>query len=156
MDTGCGHGPAWYVRRLGAHLVDAARLEVPLADVLAAAIARVRDDHGSGCDLAHPGTPQATVCLLRVRPEAVDYLVLSDCSLVLDRGGEVEMITDLRAEHTSQPLREAALAGGRPYGSENREARLRRLVAAQRRYVNRDGGYWIAAADPAAAYCGFR
>jgi hypothetical protein len=151
MDTGCVHWPAWYVRRLGAHLVSAVHPDVSLPDVLAAGIRAVRDDHAGSCDLDHPGTPQSTACLLRTAAESVDYLVLCDCSLVLDRGG-VDVITDLRAQSTSQKLREAALAGGSPYGSEDRASRLRALVNSQRRHVNRDGGYWIAAADPEAAY----
>ena len=151
LETGCVHGPAWYVRRLGARLVGAVRPDLALPDVLAAAIQGVRGDHAGRCDLDHPGTPQSTACLLRLRRDAVDYLVLSDCSLVLDRG-RIETITDLRAEHTSPQQREAALSGVLPYGSEDRAARLRQLSTSRRRHVNRDGGYWIAAADPEAAY----
>jgi len=50
FETGCGHGPGWYVRRLSARLAQAGA-EHPtssLADVLAAAITMVRDDHGGG------------------------------------------------------------------------------------------------------------
>jgi hypothetical protein len=30
------------------------------------------------CDLDHPGTPSATVAILREQPDTIDYLVLGD------------------------------------------------------------------------------
>ncbi len=154
LETGCAHGPAWYVRRLGAHLVNAHALnpDASLPDILAAAITSVRGDHGSVCDLDHPGTPQSTVCLLRAGQDMADYLVLCDSPIVLDHDGHVEVITDLRLQETSQKLREAALAGANTFGSDDRATRLRQLVTSQREHVNRPGGYWIAAANTDAAY----
>ncbi|MGH3645705.1 MAG: hypothetical protein ACRDTM_00770 [Micromonosporaceae bacterium] len=154
VDTGCAHGPAWYVRRLGAHLmtVHGSDPTALLSDVLAAAIEAVRGDHGATCDLEHPGTPQSTVCMLRTRRVSVDYLVLCDSPLVLDRGGTVEVITDMRLQQTRQRLREAAVVGVGAFGSVDRASRLRELVTSRHRQVNRQGGYWIAAANPAAAH----
>ncbi|MGH3647605.1 MAG: hypothetical protein ACRDTM_10580 [Micromonosporaceae bacterium] len=154
LDTGCVHNPAWYVRRLGTHLVanHSANETASPPELLAAAISAVRDDHGATCDLDHPGTPQSTVCLLRAGPEHADYLVLCDSPLVLDHDGRVEVITDRRHEQTSRQLREAAVAGGYAFGSDDRASRLRQLVTSQREHVNRPGGYWIAAANAAAAH----
>ena len=143
MQTGCRHGPAWYVRRLASHLLlgHTATPDQPLPDLLAAAIRATREDH-PGCDLDHPDSPQSTVCLLRVRDHRAEYLVLSDSPLVLDHGGEVEVVRDLR--HRS--------AGAAPSGSSTGEATRLERVLAKRRYANQPGGYWVAAAEPDAAY----
>ncbi|MGH3714474.1 MAG: hypothetical protein ACRDT4_13575 [Micromonosporaceae bacterium] len=143
--TGCVHGPAWYVRRLATALLagDADNPGEPLPELLAGAIRTVRDSHGAGCDLDHPGTPQATVTLLRAAGPYADYLVLCDSPLLLRRGGRVEVVTDPRHTRVVEQLG-AMPPGGTP-------ARLRAQVEFQRRYANQPGGYWIAAADPGAA-----
>jgi hypothetical protein len=77
VDIGCPHGPAWYVQRLAARLVEV-HLSQPadaLSALLAAAIKAVRTDHGGSCDLNHPGTPAASLCMLRDLGDTVDYLV---------------------------------------------------------------------------------
>src|SRR5687767_12027664 len=65
VDTGCLHGPAWYVRRLATHLGRAyvSRPDATLTEILATAIELTRHDHDGHCDLAHPGTPASTVSL---------------------------------------------------------------------------------------------
>ena len=150
FDTGCGHGPAWYVRHLAARigLAVAARPAATLMSSLAAAILAVRADHGGDCDLDHPGTPSSTVCLLREGGEQVDYLVLCDSPLLLDAGGEVAVVSDDRLDEAMADLRRtaAALPGDDP------ATRFRRAVTAQRARMNRTHGYWAAAADPDAAY----
>src|SRR4051794_29826886 len=67
VETGCRHGPAWYVKRLADHLVRLHRedQDVSLTAMLAEAIRRVGLDHEGQCDLNHPGTPASTVCLLK-------------------------------------------------------------------------------------------
>jgi hypothetical protein len=64
--TGCRHGTPWYVSQLGPRLLAlASDPSRSLADALAEAIRQVASLH-PGCDLTHPGTPSATVVLLRV------------------------------------------------------------------------------------------
>ncbi len=147
LDTGCCHGTAWYVGRLAAHLTSSRDLE--LEDLLARAIESTRDDHGGTCDLEHPGTPQAAAALLRVGPERCDYLVLGDCTIVLDRSGTVDTVTDRRILATARAQRRRAFAG--PIGSAEQSERIRALTLAKQAHVNRAGGYWIASTDPAAA-----
>jgi hypothetical protein len=147
LDTGCRHGTAWYAGRLAVHLTSFGDLEP--TDLLARAIASTRDDHGGTCDLDHPGTPQAAVAMLRVGPERCDYLVLGDCTLVLDRAGTVDAVTDRRILDAARAQRRLAFAG--PIGSAERSERIRALTLAKRAHVNRTGGYWIASTDPAAA-----
>ncbi|MEH1015256.1 hypothetical protein V6U90_19340 [Micromonospora sp. CPCC 206060] len=151
FDTGCVHGPAWYVRHLAARigLAVAARPAATLMSSLAAAILAVRADHGDDCDLDHPGTPSATVCLLRDGGDHVDYLVLCDSPLVLDVGGAVRVISDDRLDTALAELRRVAETVP---PTDDPVTRFRRAVAVQRERMNRTHGYWVAATDPDAAY----
>jgi hypothetical protein len=154
FDTGCVHGPAWYARHLAARigLAAAARPAATLVSSLAAAILAVRADHGGDCDLDHPGTPSSTVCLLRAGGDQLDYLVLCDSPLVLDAGGRVSVISDDRLDTAMAELRRTAATV--PAGEADRATRFRHAVAVQRERMNRTHGYWVAAADPDAAYHG--
>ncbi|GAA1866483.1 hypothetical protein [Asanoa iriomotensis] len=153
LDSGCLHGPAWYVQRLAGHLLrrGVTSAAAPLAQTLAEAIELVRDDHGGGCDLNHPNTPAATVTLLRTHGDEADYLVLCDSPLVIDRGSGAELITDDRFTEAVAPLRAKALAGDVPIGSNEHAQRIRAARLGQQELVNRPDGYWIAAANPEAA-----
>jgi hypothetical protein len=156
FDTGCVHGPAWYVRHLAARigLAVAARPAATLMSSLAAAILAVRADHGGECDLDHPGTPSSTVCLLREGGDQVDYLVLCDSPLVLDTGDRVDVVSDDRLETALADLRRTAAA--LPDGDVDPATRFSRAVTVQRTRMNRTHGYWAAASDrdAAAARCG--
>jgi hypothetical protein len=102
-DLGCLHGTAWYARRLGTRLLtrmlDDPAVPVagaggdPLRAALAESIAEVAAAHAGTCNLSHPNTPAATVVALRVRGDAVEYLVLADSSLVLHTLGRLEVVT---------------------------------------------------------------
>ncbi|MFD2767604.1 hypothetical protein [Micromonospora eburnea] len=152
FDTGCVHGPAWYVRHLAARigLAVAARPAATLMSSLAAAILAVRADHGGECDLDHPGTPSSTVCLLREGGDQVDYLVLCDSPLVLDAGGQVSVVSDDRLDAAMAELRRTV--DQLPRADTDPVTRFRRSVIVQRERMNRTHGYWAAAADPDAAY----
>jgi hypothetical protein len=152
LETGCIHGTPWYVRRLAARFTLAYSTEPngSLSDLLSSAIEGVRADHGTTCDLGHPGTPSSTACMLRATGPEAEWLVLSDSPLVLDRNGAVEAITDHRLEETSKRERQAVAAGTAPVGSQAHRAQVLALVEAQRPYRNQAGGYWLAAATPEA------
>ncbi|MEV1143455.1 hypothetical protein [Micromonospora sp. NPDC049799] len=154
FDTGCVHGPSWYVRHLAARLAvaEAARPAATLVSNLAAAILAVRADHGGVCDLDHPGTPSSTVCLLRDGGDQVDWLVLCDSPLVLDTGDRVTVVADDRLDAAMSDLR--AIAATIPVDPTDPAARFRHAVNLQRQRMNRTHGYWVAAADPDAAYHG--
>jgi hypothetical protein len=154
FDTGCVHGPAWYVRQLAARigLAAADRPGATLMGNLAAAILGVRADHGDRCDLDHPGTPSSTVCLLRQCGDHIDYLVLCDSPLVVDLGDRVEVIADDRLQKAMVELRQAALTVAGAGGSVDPATRLRRAVTRQRQQMNQTHGYWVAAANPDAAF----
>jgi hypothetical protein len=154
LDSGCVHGPAWYVQHLSTRLAAAyvQAPEAPLQQHLAEAIDRVRHDHGGRCDLSHPGTPASTVCLVREGHHQLEYLVLCDSPLVVDRGAEVQVVTDERFARAVADVRAVALAGRAALGSPDHAERVRFAASQRVTLANQPGGYWIAAANPEAAY----
>ena len=151
VDSGCVHGPAWYVRQLAGHLERTATGSRSLVDGLAAAIESVRVDHGGVCDPDHPNTPAASLALARVIGDRLEYLLLCDAYLVLDVGDRVEVVTDERFAVAVAGIRRAALTGA-VIGSAEQQEQVRWAALQRQRLTNHAGGYWIAAADPAAAY----
>jgi hypothetical protein len=129
-DTGCLHGVRWFARQLTGRL--AARLAVdtpvPLTDVLHGAIEDVGRSHVDTCDLGNPCSPSATAAILRRRGDLVDYLVLGDSPIVLER-----------ADGTLVPV------------VDDRLARYTGSWADLHRIRNVPGGFWIAGNTPEAA-----
>lgn len=119
--------PGTYADRLGAELARLLRPDVPLPDLLAAAISAVAARHG----LRRGYTPTSTVAILRWSDSVVDALVLADSPVVLF-GSSAEVVSDDR------------LARLRDGGSMRAAAD----VVALR---NVDGGFWVAGTEPAAA-----
>jgi hypothetical protein len=117
-------------------------------DALAGAIREVAGLHPE-CDLSHPGTPSATVVLLRALGARADYLALSDAVMLLDTTDGLQVISDDRVDR--QATKERAAANQLPTGSARHLRRRIQLTVALRRARNRPGGYWVAAADPEAA-----
>ncbi|MFI9809676.1 hypothetical protein ACIHEJ_36025 [Streptomyces sp. NPDC052301] len=149
LPTGCRHGVPWYVAQLGGHLLATlADPEVSLSDALAQAVAHVAALHPE-CDLRNPGTPSATVAILRQRWGALDHLVLADSPVVLDAKDGYTLITDQRVDEVLPDLR-AAVERHETHTPGHREA-LQRLVLAQREVRNTTDGYWVAGADPESA-----
>ncbi|MFD5467887.1 protein phosphatase 2C domain-containing protein [Kitasatospora sp. NPDC127059] len=149
LDTGCRHGVPWYVAQLGGHLVAAlAEPGRPLADGLAQALDQVAALH-PGCDLGNPGTPSATVSVLRAGADSFDYLVLADSPIVFERADDYQVVTDLRVDTVVPELRAETerFATGTPEHSEA----VRRMVEAQRLTRNTLDGYWVAASTGEAA-----
>lgn len=141
-DVGCQHTVPWFVGRLGLHLGYGLTTEPhkALPDLLADAIDRTTDEHGPGCDLTHPLTPASTVAMVRLADDRIDWLVLGDATVTwLMKDGTTEAVTDDRVDR----LRDAPV-----------------IVADVRRYDpafvakirNQPEGFWVAAADRAAAY----
>ncbi|MET8623587.1 hypothetical protein ABZW30_07500 [Kitasatospora sp. NPDC004669] len=150
LDTGCRHGVPWYVAQLGSHLVAAlAESGRPLADGLAQALDQVAALH-PGCDLGNPGTPSATVSVLRAGADSFDYLVLADSPIVFERADDYQVVTDLRVDTVVPELRAETerFATGTPEHAES----VRRMVEAQRLTRNTPDGYWVAASTSEAAH----
>jgi hypothetical protein len=147
---GCLHGVAWYARRLAASttaaLVDD---ELSLREGLAAGIAAVADLHRTSCDLSSGSTPCAAVGILRVGDELVEALALSDVTVAVETEDGVSVTCDLSIENHSGA--EPTVLAGLVIGSSGHAQALRRLVERQTATRNREDGWWVAAADPAAA-----
>jgi hypothetical protein len=154
VDTGCRHGPAWYVERLSHHLMVGYDRDpgTPLDRLLADAITAVRGAHGGRCDLGHPGTVASTACLLKHAGSRAEYLVLADSPLVLDRGDAIQVVTDDRCAKALAQHGHAMLPTDDTMDSPEHLTRVRRAMAQRHKLINTPGGYWIAAASPAAAY----
>ncbi|GAA1705313.1 protein phosphatase 2C domain-containing protein [Streptomyces yatensis] len=127
-DDGCVHSVSWFTARLGGSLLElsGSRRDMPLTQCLSEAIARTAAAHSSTCDLSHLLTPQATAVAARWDTERIEYLVLSDSVLLIERahGGVTPVLDD----------------------------RIDRLRAEGRRLAplrNAEGGFFTAAADPA-------
>ncbi|MGH3327753.1 MAG: integrase [Streptomycetales bacterium] len=150
-ESGCVHGVPWFVRRLGASLLVQLTHdeEASVAESLAAAIYDTRRAHAITCDLDHPGSPSATVVVIRSRGSALDYLVLADSVLVLDLPTGPYALTDDRQRQLAQHVYgdAGALQGGAGHGTAGQEHLESNLLP----YRNRPGGFWVAASDPAAA-----
>ncbi|MET8025156.1 hypothetical protein [Streptomyces avermitilis] len=149
LDTGCRHGVPWYVTHLGSELVSA--LVDPgasLAAGLARALERVAALHPE-CDLGNPGTPSATVAILREREGVLDHLVLADSPVVFEGREGHTVITDLRVDEVLPELR-AEVGQYETHTADHADA-LRRFVTTQRQTRNTPSGYWVATASPEAA-----
>jgi len=140
--NGCIHGVRWFVGRLGARLATtlATGTDESLKDVLANAITETMSDHGPQCDLSKPLTPAATVAIVRQAAEQIDWLALGDVTVAWQLSdGTTDSFTDNRLDLL--PNAPIIVADVRRYDPE--------YVITVR---NTPGGFWVAAADPAAAY----
>ena len=152
MPTGCVHGTDWYVRQLGIRLLAGMGGEpgTSLTDLLSRGITEVATLHEGPCDLSDPGTPSTTVVMARLRPDAIEYLVLGDSTLLIDRDGQEPLVlTDQRIEEVAVAEQDAMKA--LPTGTPEHFAARVHFVGRQRELRNRPGGYWITSTDPAAA-----
>ncbi|GAA3421742.1 integrase [Streptosporangium vulgare] len=151
LESGCSHGVAWYSHTLGSTLLAGVTQSADsLTTILAAGIKATASMHDFCCDLSHPGSPSATVVMLRRSADTLDWLVLADSVLVLDiLDADPMVICDEREALTGNRYRDPmnAATGGSP---EHLLA-LSHYIEAMRAHRNVDGGFWVAAVDPLAA-----
>ncbi|MEU4743042.1 hypothetical protein AB0G02_21605 [Actinosynnema sp. NPDC023658] len=114
----------WHSRHLAEELAAPGALRGDLADGLARAIARL----AARFDLTPGNSPSSTVAITRWTDTDVDVLVLADSPVVVFTDSGVEVVADDR-------LRD-----------------LRGRVDRITDWRNRDGGWWVAEAEPAAAH----
>ena len=138
-ESGCRHGTVWYVERLSESILDLANRDVPLATAVADAIRVVASQHHDTCDLDHPWTPAATAVVLRETTESVEYLILCDCTLVVETDHGTVAITDTRLAELLRWVR----------SSPERRSHLQDGLT---RLRNSEDGYWVASTDPTDAY----
>lgn len=141
----------WYAAHLAGAI--AGRLTAApgadLADLLAASIRVLARENG----LTPGNSPSSTVALLRWDERQVDALVLGDSPVVAFADNGPEVLSDDRL--ATMPRRGGGyrdrLQAGGGYGDDHLEA-LRAAGARMDGWRNRDGGFWVAEADPDAAY----
>jgi hypothetical protein len=132
-DSGCQHGVRWFATelagRLGWSLASNSYRTTPLTEILYDACASLARSHAGTCDLTNPCSPTATVAIVRVGAQSVEYLVLSDATVVLRLAtGEVRAVTDDRILRFDD-LRWESL----------------------RNFRNVPDGFWVAGSNPQAA-----
>lgn len=150
LPMACSHGTPWFVKQLGTRLlVSAGADELPLQDALSSAIKHVNRLHEDSCDLSQIDVPSTTVAMLRATHNTIEYLVLSDTTIVLDTTSGTEVITDRAVDTVAS--REATAVRHEKHGSPAHTARVADLVQAQRQLRNQPDGYWVASTDPMAA-----
>ncbi|TCO53686.1 integrase [Actinocrispum wychmicini] len=140
-ESGCGHGTVWYVRQLADRILKHAGGAISLTEAVGGAIADVAGMHGGTCDLDHPWSPAATVAVLRDSVKSVEYLILTDCVLVLATELGTTALTDTR-------LAELLRRARHPDASPELRRHLKDGLHGLR---NHPDGYWVASADPTAA-----
>lgn len=129
-DTGCLHGVRWFARQLTGQLAVRLALDASSspADILHDAIESVGRSHAHTCDLSNLCSPSATVAIVRQHAGRIDYLVLGDSPIVLERvDGVVTAVVD------------------------GRLARYTGSWADLRHIRNVPGGFWVAGNNPEAA-----
>lgn len=144
-------GGGWYASRLAGEL--AGRLtgfpSMDLADLLAASIRALARAH----DLVPGDSPSSTVALARWDDETVEGLVLADSPVVAATADGTHVLADdslARLPRTGPGYRDR-LRGGAGFGADHVTA-LSTSAAAVGRLRNTEGGFWVAEADPEAAY----
>lgn len=134
--TGCTHGTPWYVNQLGTRfLAAAAQQQYSLSIALQVAIRSVADIHADVCDLSQIGAPSSAVAALRINEHMLEYLVLADITILIKEIQGLTVISDERVSTTVDDL-----VDRNDYSAE--------VMNRRERYRNKEGGYWVAAADP--------
>lgn len=124
----------------------------PIPDAVASAIIHT----ARRLDLQPGASPSSTVTVLRTTDDVVDLYVLGDSPIHYGTATTHEVLGDDRLAAVAQPQHARyveRLRAGHGYDDTHRSA-LVALQRAQRAARNQPGGYWIAEADPDAAYHG--
>lgn len=151
--TSCHHTTQWFAQTLGEHTFAqlTGTYEQDLRQVLADSIAWFAAHHATTCDIHDAAHPSATVMILHETENGYDYLVLGDSTLVFYGPTGIKVVTDHRLQENIAPLLRARLQH-LTRGSAEHDAARADLLAGERAGRNTEGGYWIAATDPTAAY----
>lgn len=131
VDSGCVHDVPWLVAQLGTHLARILSTEqsAPLVKVLRSGIEATMASHADTCDLTNRDSPSATVAVLRRSAESIEYAVLGDSAVIVERhDGELIVGHDDRTSYLPTYTVEAVS-----------QAR------------NTEDGFWIASVRPDAA-----
>jgi len=145
---------ATYADALGRSVAD--QLQVVHGVALPDAVAHAIDEVAHRFDLRAGTSPSSTIAILRIRDARADFYVLGDSPIYYGTSDRVGELVDTRLADLDLPESRsycARLRDGTGYDAEHHV-----LVAAMQKHQrvrrNTRGGYWIAEADPSAAYHG--
>ena len=146
----------WYARALDAALVRAAaEPELPPAAMLERAIGEVAAAFLGFASAEPPPAevPAAAVALVRASAAGLAYAVLGDCAVVLPAAGGVRLINDPVVGPFDRRFAEAIALLHREGITEvaRVQAEMAPFINRLRRFMNRPGGFWVAALEPLAA-----
>ncbi|MRG85480.1 protein phosphatase 2C domain-containing protein [Salinibacillus xinjiangensis] len=104
--------------------------------------------HPSNRSLPAYQQPSCVIAMVRKQDDKMDYLMLGDCSLVYTDEEEVHVKTDDRIE----PLARKTIKVFRQTQSmnapdEEKQARLKKQLVANKSYMNQPNGYWVVTID---------
>lgn len=146
-----GRDGGWYAEQLARAIEDAITPTKALDVVLAEAIELVAETH----QLESGASPSSTVAIARWDGSYVECLVLGDSTILVGHtDGTIDRLTDDRLTDIAVAQRaeyQRRLQQGHGYDQQHRKL-LQALQQEQRRARNTKDGYWIAEADPVAAY----
>lgn len=142
----------WLAELLDQHLRSSGGADEPLENILRTAIIQAKR---LAAAWASPPRvpPSATVGITRLQPEQIDYLVLSDVTLVLygkrTKVINTKVITDTAVQDTSRQAQQSfAAALGRSGSYSAARAEVNDMLIQHRlTQMNRPGGYWVASFD---------
>ncbi|WP_152040247.1 protein phosphatase 2C domain-containing protein [Salinigranum salinum] len=147
----------WYVNALCEALRDRIESDEELSAVAASAVERVADEYA---ELSGPAAaekhevPSGAGAVCRWDDGSLEYLVLGDCSVVVDRDDGVDPVLgegprelDARVVDEMVAIRERA--DGYVSYSDLRE-HVKSLLVEHRKQMNEPGGYWTFGFDPEA------
>lgn len=152
------HDGGWYADKLRAALV--AQLvdtpQIATLELVATAIREASTDHNS---TTQGSCPASTIALARWDADVVELYALGDsvAALIAPNDEVSTLLNDVRIERVGRKMRDAyrrRLADGHGFDFGHRQL-LRQLQDSQGNARNRDGGFWIASDDPAAAGHGY-
>lgn len=150
---GCVHTVAWYSHSLAASFARRlGKADVGMPSALADAIGEITALHAGECRL-DAGSPSATVAAWRVAGSVVEYLVLSDASVIAAfADGTAREITDDRIEvAVSRRAAEMLVEKGRTEPFDVVEVTAARFSALEETRNTKDG-FWCCQSCPEAAF----
>lgn len=98
--------------------------------------------------------PTATVVLVKISNDRIDYLLLGDSILAIKNGIYCDLLSDTRLNIVASDIRTKCInliSSGKTFESPDIKSLMKDLVLSERANMNQEGKYWIASFDPLAA-----
>jgi hypothetical protein len=143
----------WIVEQLEDELLALADRPEPLQVLVAEALEHTAQRAHDEWTAVPAAPPSAALGIVRRVGDRTDFLVLADVSIIVRTEAGVLWLIDRRVDVHNEPAR-IAMAKYLSSGMGFDEAKAKtdpHLAAPRQQAMNKDGGYWVASNDPAAA-----